>query len=321
MIFERQHMDGQSPRIQFSKEYQKRSDSKAFAQFYTKKLKSNELLLKLVNDVEDEGQESVRIAYNWFEKELIVVEPDTRFLTLHALIESDPKFKSYLDDLVKAFHVGINGVTADRQLASDFFGKDNMREYERLIQTIVGKPNKQMILATSDGDQIRFFEEQGEHFVGQIKLRHQDDQEHEREFYPREESDGTRRLLDLSPVFYPSEASTRVYVIDEIERSIHPLMIKELIRKFSQAADTPVQIIFTTHESNLLDQEIFRQDEIWFAEKNPDGCTDMYSLSDFKEHNTIDIQKGYLTGRYGSIPFLGNLRDLNWGRNADIQQI
>lgn len=72
------------------------------------------------------------------------------------------------------------------------------------------------------------------------------------------------------------------------------------------------QLIFTTHESNLLDQELFRQDEIWFAEKNQDGATDLYSLSDFKEHKTIDIRKGYLTGRYGSIPFLGNLKDLNW---------
>ena len=64
-----------------------------------------------------------------------------------------------------------------------------------------------------------------------------------------------------------------------------------------------LRLIFTTHESNLLDQDIFRQDEIWFAEKNNTGSTDLYSLSDFKEHKTIDIQKGYLNGRYGSIPF------------------
>ena len=72
------------------------------------------------------------------------------------------------------------------------------------------------------------------------------------------------------------------------------------------------QLIFTTHESNLLDQEIFRQDEIWFTEKDSNGATDLYSLSDFKEHKTIDIRKGYLNGRYGSIPFLANLTDLNW---------
>jgi len=76
--------------------------------------------------------------------------------------------------------------------------------------------------------------------------------------------------------------------------------------------ETKGQLIFTTHESNLLDQKIFRQDEIWFAEKDKNGSTDLYSLSEFKEHKTIDIRKGYLNGRYGSIPFLANLKDLNW---------
>jgi hypothetical protein len=104
----------------------------------------------------------------------------------------------------------------------------------------------------------------------------------------------------------------KVFLIDEIERSIHPLLIKELVRKFSDDHASQGQLIFTTHESNLLDQELFRQDEIWFAEKNSDGETDLYSLSDFKEHKTLDIRKGYLSGRYGSIPFLGNLKDLNW---------
>jgi AAA15 family ATPase/GTPase len=70
--------------------------------------------------------------------------------------------------------------------------------------------------------------------------------------------------------------------------------------------------IFTTPESNLLDQNIFRLDEIWFVEKDKNGCTDIYPLSDFKEHNITDIKKGYLNGRYGSIPFLANLKDLNW---------
>jgi AAA15 family ATPase/GTPase len=104
----------------------------------------------------------------------------------------------------------------------------------------------------------------------------------------------------------------KVYVIDEIERSIHPMLIFEIIRKFSADKETTGQLIFTTHESNLLNQNIFRQDEIWFTEKDPNGSTDLYSLSDFKEHSTIDIRKGYLTGRYGSIPFLSNLQDLNW---------
>ena len=80
---------------------------------------------------------------------------------------------------------------------------------------------------------------------------------------------------------------------------------------------TQGQLIFSTHESNLLDQDIFRPDEIWFAEKNKEGATEVYALSEFKEHHTIDIRKGYLNGRYGGIPFLGNLKDLNWEKYAE----
>jgi len=119
-------------------------------------------------------------------------------------------------------------------------------------------------------------------------------------------------LLDFVSHFYDIIFEGKTIIIDEIEKSLHPLIIKELIRKFSHEKNTNGQLIFTTHESNLLDQDIFRQDEIWFAEKDKDGCTDLYSLSDYKEHNTIDIRKGYLMGRYGAIPFLGNLKDLNW---------
>jgi AAA15 family ATPase/GTPase len=120
------------------------------------------------------------------------------------------------------------------------------------------------------------------------------------------------RLLDFIPAFKDLINTDKVFIIDEIERSVHPLLIKELVRKYSEDANTRGKLIFTTHESNLLDQDIFRQVEIWFAEKTPSGSTELYSLSDFKEHNTIDILKGYLNGRYGSIPFLGKLIDLNW---------
>jgi AAA15 family ATPase/GTPase len=68
--------------------------------------------------------------------------------------------------------------------------------------------------------------------------------------------------------------------------------------------ETKGQLIFTTHESNLLGQDVFRKDEIWFAEKDKAGNTDLYALSNFKEHTVLDLRKGYLTGRYGAIPFL-----------------
>ncbi|WP_432327511.1 AAA family ATPase [Mucilaginibacter sp. P25] len=91
--------------------------------------------------------------------------------------------------------------------------------------------------------------------------------------------------------------------------------MKEFIRKILSTSDRKGQLIFTTHESNLLDLDIFRQDEIWFAEKNKEGATSFYPLSDYEIRTDLDIRKGYLSGRFGAIPFLANLKDLNWAKN------
>ena len=167
-------------------------------------------------------------------------------------------------------------------------------------------------LRSRRGDEIIIVKENGVINVKQLKLEHKGKNGQLINFNIDEESDGTIRLLDFIPAFQDLISKSKVFLIDEIERSIHPLLIKELVKKFSEDNKSEGQLIFTTHESNLLDQDLFRQDEIWFAEKDKNGITDLYSLSDFKEHKTIDIRKGYLNGRYGSIPFLANLKDLNW---------
>ncbi|MCD4707655.1 MAG: ATP-binding protein [Candidatus Sabulitectum sp.] len=157
-----------------------------------------------------------------------------------------------------------------------------------------------------------FVHEDGSIWAKVLQLKHQTYSDKGIKLSLTDESDGTVNLLNLLPAIYDVLYKKHVYIIDEIERSIHPSLIKELIRKFSHDEESMGQLIFTTHESVLLDQSIFRQDEIWFAEKDSGGCTDLYPLSKYKEHKTIDIRKGYLEGRYGAIPFLANLRDLKW---------
>ena len=117
---------------------------------------------------------------------------------------------------------------------------------------------------------------------------------------------------EYMPFLYSITHRNKVYVVDEIERSMHPIMIKELIKKLSESDSAKGQLIFTTHESSLLDQDIFRPDEIWFAQKDVEQATQLYPLSDFNIHKTANIENGYLNGRYGGIPFLSNLHDLHW---------
>ena len=123
-----------------------------------------------------------------------------------------------------------------------------------------------------------------------------------------DQSDGTIRILNLIPAIYDIIENEKLICIDEIENSIHPALITALISFFSNSASKG-QLIFTTHETELLDQQkLMRPDEVWFTEKHQ-GSTKIYSLNDFKEHNTINIKNGYLEGRYGGIPFIGNLKD------------
>ncbi len=94
-------------------------------------------------------------------------------------------------------------------------------------------------------------------------------------------------------------------MIDELDHSIHPNHVRELVRYFSKQK-TPGQLIFTTHQTCLLNHEFLRTDEVWLVEKK-DGCSHMYSLNEFKIHNTINIENGYLDGRYGAITFIGDM--------------
>ncbi len=126
------------------------------------------------------------------------------------------------------------------------------------------------------------------------------------------ESSGTQILFSFAPILKDVFENGKILVIDEIERSLHPSLVEMIIKFFhnSEINKGNAQLIFNTHDTNLLSLEIFRRDQIWFAEKNPEkGATDLYPLDDFPVRKTENIQKGYLNGRYGAIPFvaMGNI--------------
>lgn len=121
------------------------------------------------------------------------------------------------------------------------------------------------------------------------------------------ESSGTQILFSFAPVLKDVFENGKILVIDEIERSLHPSLVEMIIKFFNHAEINKgnAQLIFNTHDINLLSLDIFRRDQIWFAEKDPKkGATDLYPLDDFSVRKNENIQKGYLSGRYGAIPFV-----------------
>jgi hypothetical protein len=254
----------------------------------------------------------VRHAFDWFEKRLVVVLPNSRPRAIVDMIDRDRPFKDFAEQTMCAFNLGISSIRSERIRISEYFGRDDEEAAAHWKRKLEESPDQVLGIRTDKGEELAVVLEDEEVFVKRLILGHQAFGGREIDFRLSEESDGTRRLLDFVPMLKLLATSEHVFLVDEIERSIHPLLIKELIQKFSHTSGTLGQLIFSTHESNLLDQQIFRQDEIWFAEKDSNASTDLYSLSEFKEHKTIDIRKGYLSGRYGAVPFLADVEAISW---------
>lgn len=322
MIFHRTY-EGKKTAITFFKEFEEVSENKTLKKIIeTDLLKSHQPLFNLLNTISNDGFIDIRVANNWFQNDLIIIYPETKATGLVLEIESKKGFKEFANQLMCSFNTGITNLKVEVKSIEEFFGKDNQKEIDEIKTELKNSPEKKIAIMTNQKttEEVVVVSEDGRILAKRLLFEHKGEKNKNIEFRFDEESDGTRRLLEYLPALNSVIERSPTFIIDEIERSIHPLIIKELIEKFSKDKSTNGQLIFSTHESNLLDQEIFRTDEIWFTEKNVLGSTKLYSLSDFKEHNTIDIRKGYLNGRYGAIPFLGNLQDLNWHKYQDEQK-
>lgn len=320
LIFERKTNDNEETKVRFLNEFENDEKSQVLKSVLLEEfVKPNTSILKLLSKRDNKYLKNVKKAYDWFDKTLQIITPVSKPIALAHRIDVDKEFKKYAEDIMCSFNIGVSSLNSIKKEIKEFFGEDNENELDKIVSEFEKKPDKMLSFRSRKGDEIVIVKENDTIYVKQLKIEHFGKNKILAEFDLNEESDGTIRLLDFIPAFQDIVTKNKVYIIDEIERSIHPLLIKELIKKFSNDDKSLGQLIFTTHESNLLDQKIFRQDEIWFAEKDLNGITDLYSLSDYKEHNTIDIRKGYLNGRYGSIPFLANLRDLEW-QNYDFNK-
>jgi len=120
-----------------------------------------------------------------------------------------------------------------------------------------------------------------------------------------DESEGTKKFLSFVGPWFDIMQNGYCVGIDEIESSFHPMMVVELLKALfeSKSSNTP-QIIFTTHNPLLLDQTLLRRDQIWFADKDDEGATQLYPLTDYSPRKDESLIRGYMAGRYGAVPFI-----------------
>lgn len=128
----------------------------------------------------------------------------------------------------------------------------------------------------------------------------------------QEESHGTQTLFRMAMPILHALLKGGIVLVDELERSLHPSLARAIIRRFNDPAANPknAQIIFTTHDTNLLGTTLgepaLRRDQVWLTEKDAAGATVLYPLTDYKPRKAENLERGYLQGRYGAIPFLGD---------------
>lgn len=120
-----------------------------------------------------------------------------------------------------------------------------------------------------------------------------------------DESDGTRKLMAIAPAIESVLSKGGLLLVDGIENGLHPAFVEFIVAKFQSKKTNPygAQIVFTTHDTELLNMELLRKDQLYFVDKNNDaGVSELYSISSFSTRTTENIRKGYLVGKYGAIP-------------------
>jgi AAA15 family ATPase/GTPase len=131
-----------------------------------------------------------------------------------------------------------------------------------------------------------------------------------------QESEGTKKIFSIAGLLIDTLKKGNTLIFDEFDARLHPLMSKAIVEMFNSQETNykNAQLIFMTHDTNLLNNKLFRRDQIWFTEKNKYGATDLYSLVEYKISNDASFESDYIKGKYGAIPFIGNLSQI-WDDN------
>lgn len=243
-----------------------------------------------------------RKIYQWFTKDLNVVLPDMP-LTNFAYYYDESTLNN-IKKIVRSFDTGIEDIEIKNMSEEQLQNKIGISLYKDVINEL--KKNvqkKKQELNLSMRSKKEFFNiTMNDNYDLEIKTLCFKHGKSMLDFEFCEESDGTRRIFDFLDILLNKNQNS-VYVIDEMERSLHPNLFNrfiELLNEYQKQSN--IQVIFTTHESSIMKQDLFRRDQIWFIERNKNNDSRIYSLDTFNERFDKKISKAYLEGRYGAIP-------------------
>jgi AAA15 family ATPase/GTPase len=272
-----------------------------FLGFAFKGTRDNQLFL--TNSV-SQKVDNFRPVYDWFKDTLELVAPDSRFEPFEQFLDEGHPLFSTMNERLPQLDTGIarlGGVDVSFDsipIPESMKSKLGEDVKEGMTVRLLTEPINERIVVTRKN---------GELHAKKLITYHPRPDGTETCFEIRQESDGSQRVIDLLPAFLELSARTskKVYVIDEVDRSLHTLLTRRLLEDYLDNCTTTTrsQLLLTTHDVLLMDQKLLRRDEMWVAERDRAGVSGLLPFSEYRDvRYDKDIRKSYLQGRLGGIP-------------------
>jgi hypothetical protein len=250
----------------------------------------------------DEGLRTFADIQEWFANKLMVIDTNVPFIPTRSLSE---EYFDRLNRFMASFGTGINEIGYETKVGMENLLPKEITENMKK-QLMSGSDSSVGMRSTTFSSSVDYrvsLSENSSLVFDEIVYRHRDGVT----FHSHEESDGTKKLYSLLANIFSDDGGVTL-LMDELDSRLHPQLTYHLIQLFLENSGTMnKQLIFTTHESSLMDFGLLRRDEIWFIEKNDQGSSRLYSLEDFNERMDRRIEKAYREGRYGSVPIFSEV--------------
>ena len=280
------------------------SKQRQFIEFVAQGTRPNQLFL---TEAVDRNVEILNPLFEWFRDVLTIVPAESAYQALAVRVNQEQDFVDLMADFLRGAGTGIDGLRASEESLN--FEKQAPHIPESLRDRIRTDLEEGVIVNVSGpkGKSLTFYRNhQGEPVLATLKTLHLAKDGSKVNFDLEDESSGTRRVMEILPILADVASGERVYIVDELDRKLHPLLSRLFVQHFINRCEDAqrAQLIFTTHDTHLMDLELLRRDEIWFLEKDQYGSSRLYSLNDLKVRPDLKIEKSYLDGRFGGIPLV-----------------
>ncbi len=300
------------------------SDDVKFVSILNKTTPKNHLFLKHgVKQITENSSENDKLSLHinnvidWLENKLAIIYPESKYTSFEKDITENPDKKDFYIGVLKAFDTGINDIgimpwhinDLSESLSKKILSYVSKANQDEVIDFMLSINNSKYNIQLDDNGEIESITEI--YFISNGKR-----------FCTNELSDGTQRLMDIIPAIYEAMRNDVCFFIDELDRSLHSLITKAITELFfDESINVKGQLVFTTHETSIMDQEILRRDELWLVQKERDLSSVLYPLTEYNLRSDKKINDAYLGGLFGAvIPYTNSMKkikDLLWQESND----